>query len=195
MTRWIAAPVAALFALMMSGFLSDLQRTTELSVDMAKSSESAPRTTEAAAREVRTLPQLAELTNQQASAFRALAVALESSAKRIVDFNGLVRDQGQDLGELADSMAALDDPLNCLDETLETLLVSSRTTPRVVGGITDTMSSITDAQNKAIRHLKSINKKLTTLGLVVAASGVEPPPPAPDAPVPLPDFDGKSLEC
>lgn len=162
---------------------------------MAKSSESAPRTTGAAAREVRTLPQLAGLTNQQAAAFRALAVALESSAQRIVDFNGLVRDQGRDLATLADSMEGLDDPLNCLDETLEKLLVSSRATPGVVGGITVTMSSITEAQNKAIRHLKSINRKLTALGLVAAASGVEPPPPAPDAPVPMPDFDGKSLEC
>jgi hypothetical protein len=194
-TRWIALPLVALFALTMSGFVRDLERTTEQSAALAAASEEAPRTTGEAARQVESLPQLARLTEQQATAFRALSDALEVSAERVIDFNDSVRTQSSNLGTLLESMERLGDPLGCVDETLVRLLRASGATPEVVESIGGKMVLITAAQNKAIRHLKSINRKLTALGLAAGATGVEPPSSPPDAPAPELDFDPGAVEC
>ena len=195
MTRWIAAPLVALTALMLSGFLSALEATTEESVRLAQSSASAPRTTSQAATQVETLPQLAELTTQQANAFKALADALALSAQRVEDFNGLLARQEGNLADLAESMGDVDAPLDCIDETLGDLLVSSRSTPRAIRAITTTLGGITDAQNKAIRHLKSLNRKLAALGVIARASGVDRPAGPGGAPPPIPDFEPQPLLC
>ena len=195
MTRWIAAPLVALTALVFSGFLSELETMTEESAALARSSASAPRTTQAAAEEVEDLPQLADLTTQQAKAFAALADALEISAQRVEDFNALLAAQQGDLAELARSMASFDEPLDCVDRTLNDLLASSRATPGEVRAITTTLSGITDAQNKAIRHLKSLNRKLAALGALATASGVDPPRGPEGGPARIPDFDPRPLEC
>lgn len=195
MTRWIAAPLVALVALVLSGFLSELETMTEESAALARSSASAPRTTQEAAEEVEDLPQLAELTTQQANAFGVLADALEVSAQRVEDFNGLLADQQAGLADLARSMGAFDEPLDCIDRTLSDLLASSRATPGEVRAITATLSGITDAQNKAIRHLKSLNRKLAALGVLATATDVEPPRGPKDARLRIPDFEPRPLEC
>lgn len=195
MNRWFAVPLVALFALTMSGFLSHLEDTTEASAALARSSASAPRTTGAAAAEVETLPQLAELTTQQANAFKALADALDLSAARVEDFNGLLEGQEKDLAELASSMGELDQPLDCIDETLADLLASSSATPRVVRAITATLGGITRSQNKAIRHLQSLNRKLAALGVLATATDVEAPRGPAGEPPDVEDFNPKPLEC
>ena len=195
MTRWVAAPLVALTMLTMSAWLGELEDTTELSARLAKSSESAPGETKRAAEEVEALPQLAELTTQQAHAFHALAEALDVSAERVVAFNDVLRQQRADLGDLAQSMSELDDPLDCVESTLVELRDSARRTPSAIGSISATLGAITGAQNKAIRHLQSINRKLAALGVLAGASGVEAPPGPRGAPVPIPTFEPSPLEC
>ena len=195
MNRWIAMPLVALFALTMSGFLSQLERTTEASAALARSSKSAPRTTGAAAAEVEDLPQLAELTTQQANAFGALADALDLSAARVEDFNGLLEGQEGDLADMAAAMSQLAEPLDCIDETLADLLASSSATPRIVRAITSTLGGITESQNKAIRHLKSLNRKLAALGALATATDVDAPRGPSGEPPEVEDFNPRPLEC
>ncbi len=176
MTRWGLALGGAALALTMSGWLSSLERTTEQSALLAESSKTAPRTTGAAEQEVSGLPAIADLTGRQAAAFDALADALEVSSQRVADFNDTLGSQIQGLGALRASMAALDDPISCVRGRLATLLSASARTPRALDRITAGLAAIRAAQNKSIRHLRSINRKLTALGPLATASGVEAPP-------------------
>jgi hypothetical protein len=193
--RWLVAPLVAAILLGGSGFLDALEKTTEESLALADSSEEAPQTTSEAAGEVKTLPAVADLTKKQASAFRALSEALEVSSERVANFNDELGAQSEGLLDLADAMGRVDGSVACVRDRLEVLLAASRSTPSALDAVADPLVSITASQEKSIRHLKSINRKLTALGVVATASGVEAPPPPEDAPPPQPGGDPKPLDC
>jgi uncharacterized phage infection (PIP) family protein YhgE len=176
-SKWALAIAGAAFALTMSGWLSALERTTEASAALAETSAEAPRTTGEAADEVSALPVVADLTEQQATAFAALADALEVSSERVTDFNGTLQDQIDGLNELGESMGELGSPVSCVRDRLRSLLAASGATSPALAGITEQMGAILAAQNKSIRHLKSINRKLAALDAVATAGDVPPPPP------------------
>ncbi|MDQ3956055.1 MAG: hypothetical protein M3285_10970 [Actinomycetota bacterium] len=179
MNRWALAVAAAAVTLTMSGWLSALERTTEASAALAETSAQAPRSTREAATEVSSLPEIADLTERQATAFAALADALEISSDRVSNLNDTLRAQIGGLSDLAGTMGELGSPVSCVRGRLGSLLAASAETPAALARITDRMGAILAAQNKSIRHLKSINRKLAALAAVAAARDV-PPPPRPD---------------
>jgi hypothetical protein len=193
--RWVAAPLAALFLLGSSAFLDALEKTTEQSLALADSSEEAPRTTARAAGEVETLPVIARLTKEQAAAFRALSEALRVSANRIVDLNETVGTQSDGLQDLAGAMSRAKRSARCIRARLGVLLAASRATPAALDDVAAPLATITEHQEKSIRHLKSINRKLTALGVVATASDVKAPPPPEDAPAPQPGDTPEPLDC
>jgi hypothetical protein len=177
--RWIVAPLLAATALGLSGFLDALENTTESSAELARASSEAPRTTQRAAEELEGLPVLADLSVQQSDAFRALADALEVSARRAVSLNESVDAQARRLRGLASRLASLAPSIDCARSRLRGLVETSAGGPAILRAITSTLGRIIAAQDKSVRHLRSINRKLTALGVAAAASGVEPPPPPP----------------
>jgi hypothetical protein len=193
--RWIVAPLAGLLLFGGSAFLDALEQTTEESLALAEASEEAPVTTAEAAGEVETLPAVAQLTKEQAAAFRALAEALQVSADRIAGFNDTLAGQAEGLEALAAAMARVDGSVRCIRTRLDALLDASEATPPALAAVSDPLVGITSAQNKSIRHLKSINRKLTALGVVAVASGVEAPPPPEDAPAPEPGAAPEAVDC
>jgi hypothetical protein len=195
MTRWIAAPLIALVLFGGSAFLDALEKTTEESLALAESSEEAPRTTAEAAGEVETLPAVADLTKKQAAAFRALSEALQVSAQRVADFNERLGSQTQGLLGLADAMDRVDGSAACIRKRLDVLLAASRATPSALDDVGGPLAEITASQEKSIRHLKSVNRKLTALGVVATATDVEAPPPPEDAPPPEPGGTPEPLDC
>ena len=195
MTRWLAAPLVGLVLLGGSGFLDALEKTTEESLALADSSEEAPKSTEEAASEVETLPALADLTERQASAFKALAGALQVSAGRVSAFNERLESQIAGLRELGSAMGTLTGSVGCIRSRLRGLLESSLATPGALAEVRSPLAQLTGSQNKSIRHLKSINRKLTALGVVAAAGDVKVPPAPGDAPSPDPGPRPSPLNC
>ena len=195
MTRWLAAPLVALLLLGGSGFLDALEKTTEESLALADASEEAPKTTAEAAGEVKTLPVLADLTERQAAAFRALSEALKVSSGRVAAFNGRLDSQIKGLKSLGSSMRSLMGAIACIRSRLASLLDASQSTPAALAEVSDPLTRVTASQNKSIRHLKSINRKLTALGVIAGASGVRVPPAPDEAPAPQPGGRPAPLHC
>lgn len=193
--RWIAAPLIAALLLCGSGFMRALEDTTRASVALAGSSESAPKTTEAAVEEVETLPAVADLTERQAAAMGALADALEVSSQRVRDLNASVADQASSLAKLTGAIDAIDSSIGCIKTRLRRLLEASRVAPPRLSAIAGTVAELRGAQEKSIRHLRSINRKLSALGIAATATDVEAPPPPGGAPAPDPGAAGGSLRC
>ena len=180
--KWIVAPLIAALFLAGSGFMSSLERTTEASIRLADSSEEAPERTAEAAEDVGSLPQVANLTRQQADAFEILADALETSAGRVEDLNSTVAEQLDGLAALVGDIDALDPSVACVGRRLDALIAASSDGPRLIGQISGVLDTVNGSQKRSIRHLKSINRKLTALGLLADATGVESPPPPGEPP-------------
>lgn len=180
--KWIVAPLIAALFLAGSGFMSALERTTEASVRLAESSEEAPERTAQAAEDVGSLPQVANLTRQQADAFEILADALETSAQRVDDLNSTVAEQLDGLAALVGDIDALDPSVACVGRRLDALIAASADGPRLIGRISGVLDTVNGSQKRSIRHLKNINRKLTALGLLADATGVQPPPPPGEPP-------------
>ena len=180
--KWIVAPLVAALFLAGSGFMDSLERTTEASVRLAESSEEAPARTAEAAEGVGSLPQVADLTRQQADAFEILADALETSAQRVDDLNSTVAEQLDGLAALVLDIDALDPSVACVGRRLDALISASADGPRLIGRISTVLEAVNGSQGRSIRHLRSINRKLTALGLLADATGVESPPPPGEPP-------------
>lgn len=180
--RWLVAPLVAALFLAGSGFMSALERTTDASIRLAESSEEAPERTAAAAADVGSLPQVAELTRQQAEAFGILADALDTSASRVDSLNVTVAEQLRSLSALVGDIDALDPSIVCVGRRLDALIAASAEGPRMIGRISGLLAGVNGSQGRSIRHLKSINRKLTALGLVADLTGVEAPPPPGEPP-------------
>jgi uncharacterized coiled-coil protein SlyX len=193
--RWIVAPLIAALLLCGSGFMRALEDTTRASIALARSSESAPKTTEAAVDEVETLPTVADLTDRQATAMAALADALEVSSQRVRDLNESVADQSSSLAKLTTAIDAFDKTIGCIETRLRMLLEASGAAPPRLGAIAATVAELRAAQEKSIRHLRSINRKLSGLGVAAAATDVEAPPPPGDAPAPAAGDPPGDLPC
>jgi uncharacterized phage infection (PIP) family protein YhgE len=182
--RWIIAPIVAAFLFATSGFLGALESTTENSAELAAASEEAPDTTSAAAERVSPLPTVADLTDQQAAAFKELADALDVSGQRVITLNVALGRQAVAMGDLQDDLRALIGSTKCVALRLGELNGTAERVPQAIGGLTSILESLVASQDKSIRHLKSINRKLSALGVVATATDVEPPPPPPE-----PDFN------
>jgi hypothetical protein len=174
--KWIVAPLIAALFLAGSGFMSSLERTTEASILLAESSEEAPARTAEAAEDVGSLPQVADLTRQQAETFEILADALETSAQRVDDLNSTIAEQLDGLAALVGDIDALDPSVACVSRRLDALIAASADGPRLIGRISAVLDVVNGSQRRSIRHLKSINQKLAALGLLADATGVEPLP-------------------
>lgn len=195
MTRWLIPPLIGALLLTGSGFLRSLETTTERSAALAASSESAPRSTSRAAEELAPLPVLADLTTHQAEAFEELAEALDLSAQRVFALNDTLAEQADGIERMTAGLEDLNDPLDCVRVNLARLRDQSRAVPSGIRGVETILQRIIGSQDKAIRHLKSINRKLAALGLVATASGVEPPPaPQLEPPAPVEPRD-TSASC
>jgi hypothetical protein len=184
--RWLIAPLIAAIAFLGSGWLDALERTTKNSAALARTSEGAPEETQAAADAVGSLPTIADLTDQQASGFRALVEALKLSAERVLDLNATLDEQGRSLETLGGGLDLFRSPLQCVEERLEELVRASDSIPPALADIEATIGFLSRQQDRSIRHLKSINRKLAALGVVAAATDVKVPPPPGDAPPPSP---------
>jgi hypothetical protein len=193
--RWVIVPLVAALAFFGSGWLNALERTTEQSIALAENSRSAPAETEDAAEGVATLPTIADLTEQQASAFRSLVDALEISAERVNDLNGTLEDQGRSLDALRGALGGFEDPMGCVEDRLQALVAQTGKVPPALADIQDTIAMLSKQQERSLRHLKSINRKMAALGLVATATDVEPPPPPGDAPAPEPGQERAGRPC
>jgi uncharacterized phage infection (PIP) family protein YhgE len=186
------APLLAALVLSVSGFLNELEETTVASVRLADAGRKAPATTQEAAENVADLPAIAELTSRQADAFETLADALEISAQRVFTLNDTLDEQAGTIGELTDGLGDLSDPLSCVEDRLRRLGILAERVPPRLRNIPPVLIRLTAAQEKAIRHLRSINRKLTAFGVAAEASDVEvPPPPDPDVVAPEPGEPGR----
>ena len=195
MTRWIVLPLVAALTMTTSGFLNALERTTRESTRLAEVSEGAPRTSQEATDEVKDLPLIAELTGRQAQAFTGLADALELSARRVRSFGTAVRQQVDGVKEVATAIEAMRPEIACVEDKLVALVEAGASSPALLSDMTATLRSVVSTQNKSIRHLKSINRKLAALGVVATASGVEAPPSPGGAPTPKPGAAPEPLAC
>ena len=176
MTKWLIPPLLGALLLTGSGFLRALEATTERSASLAEASESAPRSTGRAVEELAPLPVLADLTTVQAEAFDQLAKALDLSAQRVFALNDTLADQSEGIDRMTQGLEELHDPLDCVRTNLIRLRDQSGAVPEGIRRVESYLGDIIGSQDKAIRHLRSINRKLAALGVVATASGVEPPP-------------------
>ena len=193
--RWLVLPLIAATALGWSGFLNRLEATTVASTALAEASAEAPRDTEAAAENVAPLPAVARLTTRQAEAFKALGDALQLSAERVFTLNDTLDQQASGIGGIVTGIEDIEGALGCVGERLRALLSVSRRVPPEVGAIRSVLSRVEVTQRRSIRHLKSINRKLTALGVVARATDVKAPP-APDTPtIDLPGGDARPVAC
>lgn len=179
--RWLIAPLIAVMLLGTSGFLHELEEMTEASVAMAEAGREAPAATRKAAENVEQLPVIAELTTRQAGAFATLADALEVSARRVFSLNETLDEQATAIDDLIAAIHGLSEPLGCVEERLRKLTRLARDVPPRLREIPPIIDRLIAAQEKSIRHLRSINRKLTAFGAVARASRVRVPP-APKAP-------------
>ena len=193
--KWIVAPLLAAFVLVTSGFLNSLEDTTDATKELVASSREAPKTTAEAAEGVGSLPQIAELTTQQASALAALADALEASAERVSELNNSLGDQSADLAALSAGLGDVLPQVDCIKDRIVRLKSASGEVTPSIDQITATLGRLIDSQNKSIRHTRSINRKLAALGVVATAQGVEPPPQPSDAPAPEGGSAPPGREC
>ena len=192
---WLIPPLAALVFLGASGFLHELERTSVASIAYARSTRDAPEETEASLEGVADLPESATFTRRQAEAFTALADALEVSHQRVRTLGSSIDEQIATLVELQDGLRELGSPLGCIGDRLDRLVTVSSRGPGVIDDIGGEIDELSAAQRVALRHLRSINRKLSALGLVATASGVEAPPPPGDAPAPAPGIAPAPLDC
>jgi len=193
--RWIALPLAALSVLGWSGFLDRLEAMTRSSAALARASEEAPRTTEEAAEEVTTLPAVARLTTRQADAFTALSAALDVSAERVFSLNDSLDAQSSGIQEIVTGITDIEEVLDCVGDRLNDLIHVSRRVPESVSGIARVLGDVEQTQRKSIRHLKSINRKLTALGVAAEATDVRAPA-APEIPtIDLPEQGAADVAC
>lgn len=193
--NWLIAPLSALLILSGSAYLSALEDTTQASTALAQTSEDAPRTTQDAAEGVEDLPAAADLTEQQADAFETLADALGLSAERVANLEKSLADQATSLEGLGSGLASVGSNTGCIERRLRRLADLAGLPPAVLGQVTARMRGLIEAQDKSLRHLRSINRKLTAFGVVATATDVEAPPPPPDAPPPSANGDPRPAEC
>jgi hypothetical protein len=193
--NWLIAPLSAALILGVSGWLDAIERTTELSRTLAARSETAPEDTAAAAERVAVLPIAAELTDQQAVAFTALVDALEVSARRVLDLNATLGDQVRSVARLPEDLRAILASIDCIKGRIAGLRDVTNGVPPVLGRLDVHLHDLVRAQNKSIRHLKSINRKLAALGVAAAATRVEPPKPPPPGPTPEPGSARRGRPC
>ena len=195
MICWLVAPLLAAFVFMGSGLLGALEATTERSAALARSSEEAPRDTRLAADEVEIVPDIAAVTTQQADAFKALADALDLSAERVFALRETLDEQATGLEDAKAALNRIRTAATCVERRLEDLGSVTGTVPTQVNGVASIIRSLVASQDKSLRHLKSINRKLTALGVAAKAQGVErPPSPNVDTPD-LPEATLEPLPC
>ena len=179
--RWIVAPLVAGLLFSSSGFLHELEEMTEASVALAEAGQEAPAATRKAAENVEQLPMIAELTTRQANAFATLADALQISAERVFALNETLGEQATAIAELTSATRRLSEPLGCVERRLRKLTRLTAQVPPGLRQIPPIVAQLIDAQDKSIRHLRSINRKLAALGVAARASRVRVPP-LPDQP-------------
>lgn len=173
--RWVVAPLVAALLLFGSGFLDALERTTDASGRLLEASAEAPESTATAAREVGSLPDIAELTARQADGLRALADALELSAERVETLDTALGDQLDGLDRVIADLDGIAPLLGCARDRLRGLLRASDEVPGSLGSLTGILRRVIGSQEKSVRHMRSINRKLAALGVAASAQGVEPP--------------------
>jgi hypothetical protein len=174
--KWVVIPLVAGLVFVTSGFLHELERTTKASAALARTSREAPQTALEGAREVDDLPVLASLTEQQARAFDALADALDVSARRVFSLTDLIDKQAASIGGLQGTMRGLGRTSTCVGARLRRLTKVTDDVPPRLRRITATLVSLIASQEKSIRHLRSINRKLALLGVAAEISDVMVPP-------------------
>ncbi len=193
--RWLIAPLIGALAFTVSGFLGALEDTTKASAELAAASEEAPQTTREALEEIDDLPAIADVTGRQALAFRGLANALQASSERVEALGDSLDEQLEGLDRLSGAISSARPAIACVESRLRDLLESSQRSPEALRELGKIMIGLIAAQEKSIRHLKSINRKLTALGVVATATDVKPPPPPGDAPPPRPGPAPSPLDC
>jgi hypothetical protein len=193
--RWIVAPLLAATLVVTSGFLGALEDTTDASKDLVASSREAPKTTAEAARGVGSLPAIADLTTRQAQALGALADALNASAERVTDLNGSLASQSEELDTLSGGLRRILPQVDCIQARITRLQRASNDVSPSLDAITVTLGRLIESQKKSIRHTRSINRKLATLGVVASLQGVEPPQPPADPPAPEAGTSPPGREC
>ena len=178
--RWLAAPLAGLVIFMGTGFVSALSDTTRRSATLAASAEDAPKDTASAEEETAQLPTVAEMTGRQADAFDELVTALQQTGEQVKTLNSQLRGQSSGLAELKGATESLVAPLRCSSRRLSTLIETSDDAPPQLAEAVALMRALTSLQERSLKHLRSINRKLAAfeaLAVATSAEALERPAP------------------
>jgi len=171
--RWLVAPIVAAFLLATAGFVGALARTTDESAALTASTREVPKTTRAAAEDAAAVPIIARLTGRQAASFAELVKALRATTERVASLEDALRDQVAGTADLRQGVSPLLPRLDCSRMLLERLVMTSEQVPRRLREVSDSIKDLSAAQGKSLRHLRSINRKLSALGVVADARGIE----------------------
>jgi hypothetical protein len=178
--RWIAAPLAAFVILMGAGFISALSETTTRSAGLTASAEDAPKDTASGAEETATLPTVADMTGRQADAFDELVDALQQTGEQVKTLNARLRGQSIGLARMKTTTSSLLEPLRCSSRRLTALIETSDDAPPQLTEAVTLLQDLISLQDRSLKHLRSINRKLSALEALAVATSAEPlPRPAP----------------
>ena len=175
--RWIAAPLIAAFLFTGAGFVSSLARTTDVSAELTASTEQVPQTTRRAAANAAEVPVIARLTGRQAAAFADLVEALRATAERVEGLEKELSRQVDGTARLRIGVAGMLPILDCSQGLLKRLVRASREVPGLLREVEVSVGDLNGSQKKSLRHLRSINRKLSALGVIADARGIDPARP------------------
>jgi hypothetical protein len=157
-----------------AGFVSTLADTTRVSAALAASAEKAPKDTAAAAEQTGALPTVAEMTGRQADAFDELVTALRQTGEQVKKLDSQLELQVSGLGNMRRATDALAAPLDCNNDLLAALVAASEGAPSRLAEAADVIRDMVELQDRSIKHLRSINRKLAALDLLATATSAEP---------------------
>jgi hypothetical protein len=169
----LAAPLAALVVFTGAGFVSTLSDTTRVSAALAASAEKAPKDTAAAADQTGALPTVAEMTGRQADAFDELVAALRRTGAQVKKLDSQLSLQAGGLRRMKRATDGLTAPLLCNNELLGDLVAASEDAPAQLTEAAGLIRAMVTLQDRSIRHLRSINRKLAALDLLATATTSE----------------------
>jgi hypothetical protein len=182
--RWIAAPLVAAFMFTGAGFVSSLARTTDVSAELTASTEKVPQTTRRAAADAAEVPVIARLTGRQAASFADLVEALRATGERVKGLEEELSRQVDGTARLRRGVAGMLPVLDCSERLLTRLVRASREVPGLLREVEVSVEDLNGSQKKSLRHLRSINRKLSALGAIADARGIDPAEPPPSVQIP-----------
>jgi hypothetical protein len=112
--------------------------------------------------------------------------AIRETSRRVEHLNAVLRAQSRGVPRLRKAVLGLHPDLTCARRRLGTLVDASGSAPPMLEEAQAIVASLVALQDRSARHLHSINRKLSALGLVADASSSQPLDPPARLHVPVP---------